>query len=138
MFLTAIIAAAVIVSAIVSLIGSWTTRRDFAAGRPEYHSVADLTGIWSREELERICGRPDDEDRYAITLDIARRLPRPRWKSLFDSVALDALSIAGALSSVALATIGSDTGFILAVVCGVYQLSSWFVTGWHVARQAEF
>jgi hypothetical protein len=129
-----LIAAMVILAATASLFGSWHTRRDVASGRPSYLSLADLTGIWDRRELARLCGPPDEDDRYSLSVETAARLPRKKWLRYFDAPLLDLACILGAGGSIWMGSNQIAAFRFVVVAGGLYQLVSWSVAAWQVLK----
>ncbi len=111
----------VALAAALSLWASYESRRDIAAGNPKFSSVADVTGIWRRSQLDAILGSRSADDRYAVTLEELSMVRRPGWKVWLDSEAGDAACIVVAL----LAPFVYDSSATLAVVplvfAGLYQ-----------------
>ena len=128
----------VIAAAIASLFGSWHTRHDIAAGRPTYLSLADRTGIWDRNELTRLFGPPDEDDRYLVTPQAAATLPRRLWVRVLDSVFLDTGCIVLAVVSICLAASGTGASWCLLALCGCYQLVSWSCATYVVLKNASW
>lgn len=75
--------------AVFSLIASRNSRRDVASGHPTYESVADLTGVWDRSQLDERLGPRDHLDRYTATAAEVDQIPRAWWKLLLDTDAGD-------------------------------------------------
>ena len=137
MFWTTAIAIAVIVGAATSLFGWWHTRRDIKSGRPSYLSLADLTGIWDRDALTRICGPPDHRDRYKVTPEMIARMPIRLWVRVFDTAALDLVSATGAVTALWLAYHEQPGHGWLLATCAGYQLLSWALCTWFTVRHAS-
>ena len=133
-----LIAVIVILAATASLLGTWHTRRDFATGRPNYLSLADRTGIWDRRELARLCGPPDEDERYFVSAETAARLPRRMWLRHFDSPLLDLACILGASVSIGMGANHIAGAPWLVAACGLYQLVAWIVVTWHVVKHASW
>ncbi|MBX9788521.1 MAG: hypothetical protein K2Y37_06360 [Pirellulales bacterium] len=72
---------------ILFLWGSKESRRELRSGVVSYASIADLTGIFDRKELERIFGAPDASDSYRVDTNL-EGLPRGWWK-LVDNDAIE-------------------------------------------------
>jgi len=133
-----VLSVVVITAAVASLLGSWHTRRDITTGRPTYLSLADRTGIWDRNELARLLGPPDKDDRYPVTPRAAATLPRRIWVRVLDSALLDTGCIVLAVVSIGLATSGSVASWCLLAPCGCYQLASWSWAAYVVVKDASW
>ncbi len=132
-----LIAVMVILVATASLFGTWHTHRDVASGRPSYLSLADLTGIWDRRELARLCGPPDEDERYSVSLETAATLPRKKWLRYFDPPLLDLACILGAGVSILMGNNQLGGALWVLAASGLYQLVSWSVAAWQVVKHGS-
>lgn len=106
-----------------SILATIGSRRDIASGNPTFDSVADVTGIWNRSELDRVLGPRDDEDRYCATAQQVYNIPPARWKWLLDNSWCDAVSLILALTAPVLYAMQSPGAGITLLGCSAaYQL----------------
>lgn len=118
----------VVIAASTSLAASYDSRRDIATGKPEFTSIADRTGIWYREELDRLLGPRDENDRYTATTEQVDRIPRTWLKFLLDNDWCDGMSIAAALTAPALFCFYPALSVIVLTVAVLYILLGYIVS----------
>ncbi len=133
-----VVATLVVLAAAASLWGSYDTRRDIRTGRPQYESLADFTGVWDRDELARLCGPPDSEDRYHVDAGTVQRLPQKWWVRCFDSIIMDCMSVAAAFAAMWLHFIEHPVSRWLVAIAAAYQAVSWLMAVVAVARHVKF
>ena len=117
-----IISASLVLAVAISLWASFDSRRDISTGTPRFDSVADVTGIWNRETLDRILGPRDSEDRYRATAEEIRKIPRRPWKLWLDSEVADIVCMVAAVSAPFLYITNVAGAIVLLSCSGVYVL----------------
>lgn len=106
----------------LQLIASRESRRDVASGHPSYDSVADITGLWDRRQLDELLGPRDENDRYTATAADIDRIPRTWWKQLFDSDAADYVCLLLAIVAPLVYRSSSEVAIALFAVPALYTL----------------
>ena len=76
---------AVMIAAGCSVAATRDSHRDIKSGKPTFHSVADVTGVWDRAKLDQLIGPRDGNDRYAVRADQVYDIPQTWWKRWLDN-----------------------------------------------------
>ena len=116
----------VVILAGTSLAVSRDSRANVASGHPTFESVADITGIWNRQQLDDLLGPRDDADRYAVEPDTVAKLPRTWWKRWFDTDVIDVGCIVAAI----VAAILLGCSYSVAAWCILSAAATYVVAGY--------
>jgi hypothetical protein len=119
-----VISIAVILSAIISLIGTGARKQAVTEGRATATDLCELTGIFEPRVLQDLFGPPTMNGIYNVTLERIRKVRQPLGL-LISEDRLDLACIAIALVSFFISYNLLD---LLLMIAAAYQTAGWFIS----------
>ena len=122
---TLLVGIAVILSALVSVLGSSARRRAVTEGRARAADLCELTGVHEPRALQDIFGPPTMDGVYPVTMEQVRRARRPLARLLSDDTVDYACMGAAALAIVW----STPVTTLFLVIAASIQTVGWFLAG---------
>ena len=119
----ATIAIAVILSAVVSLVGTSARRRAVAEGRARAADLCELTGLLEPRALQDVFGPPTLNGVYHVSLESVQRARRPLGR-VMSWDAGDGISVGVALLSFIWS---GPVMSVFVATAAIYQIAGWLV-----------
>lgn len=127
----------VIIMAGASLQSSRNSHSDIKTGHPSFESIADVTGIWNRQELDEQFGPRDSQGRYRATPKETGRIAKPAWKRWLDSPAGDWIALGTALAAPLIYRLHSTSAVVLLSGTAAYLFAGYVAAAIVVIRGAR-
>ncbi|MAK62858.1 MAG: hypothetical protein CMK09_17960 [Ponticaulis sp.] len=118
------IAMAIIISAIVSLIGTGARKRAVEEGRARAAELCELTGIFDPRVLQDVFGPPTMDGIYQVTMPQIRKARMPLGRLISD----DPLDMACILVALLTFFWTHPISELLLMIAAAYQTAGWFIS----------